>query len=334
MATQQDIPINDDELDSLMAELEAETSGAVVAPPPVVAAAPAPVAEDDELAALDAELAEVDTTPPPAPAPEPEPTPEPQPEPAPEPVVDPMNTDDELAALEAELAATTAAAPAPAPAPALAPRPVPKPAPAPVPEPEPEPTPEPKPEPKPVLKAVPTPPPEELPVAPPNPLPKKEPAGLQFFIDVAQFRDETRVAEHNLDNAMMQQAGLRAYYSEQAARAEAQHSRLKARFKVLEAQLYDQHRKALIASGEKVTEKAVENAVLMDAKWIKNQNVVIEAETIASINRGLVDSLRDRKDMLVQLGADRREEGKGQLRVMAANQAHDDNKARAMRAAQ
>jgi hypothetical protein len=184
-----------------------------------------------------------------------------------------------------------------------------------------------------VLKAVPAPEPEEAPEPAPNPMPKPAPAGLQFFIDVAQFRDETKVAEHNLDDCMMQQAGLRAYYAEQAARAEAQHDRLKTRFKVLEAQLYDTHRKALLAAGEKVTEKAVENAVLMDAKWIKNQNVVIEAQTIASINRGLVDSLKDRKDMLVQLGADRREEGKGQLRTMAATAAHDDLKARALAAA-
>jgi hypothetical protein len=173
----------------------------------------------------------------------------------------------------------------------------------------------------------------------PNPPPVEEkpaaarstaPAGLQHSIDVAQFRKDISVSETNLDNCMMEQAGLIAYYVEQAAKAEAQYLRLKARFGVLEAQLYDTHRKALVAAGEKATEKQVENAVKIDPKWLHNQNIVIEAETIATINKGLVESLKQRRDMIIQLGADRREEGKGAARIVAAGAAHADAKSRAM----
>ncbi len=286
MATNKEIPIDDSELDQLMAELEAETADTVVAPK-VAAAAPEPElkasAEElnvDELAELDAVI---------------------------EPVVEVVSK----------------------------------------PEPKPEPAPQPEPEPvaeKPKLAAVPSTPktepaPAERPIVPmaeedpaPNPIPAKR-AELQFFVDVGAFRDETRVSETNLDKCMIEQAGHRAYYGEQAARAEAQHARLKVRFEVLEAQLYDKHRKLLVASGEKTTEKQVENAVKLDPKWLAGKNTVIEAETIAAVNKSLVDSLKDRRDMIIQLGADRRDEGKGAVRILAQQQAHDDLKSRALAAA-
>jgi hypothetical protein len=228
MATQQEIPIGDDELDALMAELEIESGGMVAASAPVPAALVDPIPGDQEVA--------------------------------------------EMAALEAELEAVESR-------------------------------------------------------------PKEPKTDLQFFVDVAKFRDETKVAEHNLHDCMMQQSGLRADYGEQAARAEAQYLRLKARFEVLEAQLYDQHRKVLVRVGEKVTEKQVENNVKLDPKWLDNKNIVIEAETIAAINKSLVESLKDRRDMIIQLGTAPQGEDKGAARILAPESPHSDAKARALNAA-
>lgn len=283
---QQEIPIDDDDLNALMAELEEQTASITAKP-----AAPAPAAPVAEPPAA----VEIPVETPPEAAAAPAPT-----------EVDPTSSRDELsveaemAALEAELSAATIVA---TPATTLAVKVdettgtitgmgtvTATSAPAPTTPPAAEPTPE------------------------HNPPPRR--AQLEFFLDVEKFRDETAVSDTNLDSCMMQQAGLRAFYGAQAIYAEAQHDRVKARFKVLEAALYDEHRKAMLAAGDKVTEKAVENAVLADPRWLKGQNTVIEANTLAGVNRVAVDSLRDRKDMLVQLGADRREEGKGQLRVM------------------
>lgn len=253
--------------------------------------------------------------------------------------------DDEIAALLDELeqeqkkAVSAMPVPAPIPVPPVAP-PIIK-----MPEPEPEPEPEPtpvirEPEPEPAIAVAPRgkvtvaqsePAPERVTVqATEEPVPyneepptheapaEKAGAKLNFYVDVNAFNRETKLTEATLDNAMMEQAGLRAYYGSQAAQAEAQHARLKVRFEVLEAKLYDEHRKALAASGEKVTEKMVENAVKLDGRWLKAKNTVIEAETIASINKSLVGSLADRRDMMIQLGADRREEFKGATRVLEA----------------
>lgn len=234
--------------------------------------------------------------------------------PEPDPVIVEDELDDAEIELQQEQAQAEAEQPAPQPEPvaeppkvaraplkAVAPTPAPAPAPAPAPSPVVEAT-------APAAMAS---KPEPDPNAKPQPVP-----GLKFHIDVAQFRAETDPKMTDLDNAMIEQSGLRAYYHSLAAQSEAQEQRLKDRFKVKEAELYDKHRKALALTGEKVTEKMVENAVLLDPQWIRMKNMVTEAGTIANINRGLVDSLRDRASMLVQLGADRREEGKGQLRIM------------------
>jgi len=388
MATaQKEIPIGDDELDDLMAQLEAETANVVDAPAasPVTAAAAAdddldalaaelngdpvqaddapfePVATTDKDAVMEAELASI--------AAELESK---RAAAAPAPVE--SDPDAELAALAAELDATPAqdAKPVtPPPTPAAKPTALelakaarakvvteevsiteaaPPPKPAPTPKPAPvaaTPTPEPEPEPiihlegedalaavaaslereAPTLRAAPTPTPTPTPTpAAAAAAPKKE---LNHYIDMAEFRDEIRVSVNTLDDAMMQQAGLRAYHGEQAAHADAQHSRLKLRHEVVEARLYDKHRKALALTGEKVTEKMVENAVKQDPEYVSSKNRVIEAETIAAVRRSCTDALRDRKDMLVQLGADRREEGKGQLRILAAEGNHLDKRAAA-----
>lgn len=172
---------------------------------------------------------------------------------------------------------------------------------------------------------------DELPA---HPNPKK--TTLEFHIDVNEFRRDTRVSETNLDDCLMQQAGLVAEYVAKHAYSEAQAARVKLQVEIAEAKLYDTHRKAAAAratvTGDKVTEKMVENAVRTDPKYAAIQVRLIEAESIAAVNKGLVESLKQRRDMLIQLGADRREDGKGAARIMAA-QANDSNVADRARAA-
>ena len=244
---------------------------------------------------------------------------------------------DELEAEQIKMSPNTPATPAPAPKPVPAPEPAPEPVaePAPVKAPaprkprvvEPEPEPAVAKEPNPVTVAAMeearriVPGAEvELEVSRDTPETSEKAPGqkLHFYVDIPSFNRDTKLTEATLDSAMMEQSGLRAFYGSQAAQAEAQHARLKVRFEVLEAKLYDEHRKALAAGTEKVTEKMVENAVKLDPRWLKGKNTVIEADTIAAINKSLVISLADRKDMMVQLGADRREEFKGGVRIMAA----------------
>ena len=162
---------------------------------------------------------------------------------------------------------------------------------------------------------------------------KAKMTSLRHYIDPAKFKEDTRVTEATLDQCMIEQNGLRAYYGTLAAQAEAQASRFEARFKVIEAQLYQKTRETIAASGEKATEKLVENMVLTNPLWLKGKNAVIEAQAIADINKQAVESLKDRRDMIIQLGADRRDEYKGAARVLEERESREDLARRAAAAA-
>lgn len=320
-----EIPMDEAELLALMEELEMETGvkAAAVKPPvtaPKIEETPvtAPLIDEDE--ELLAELESLEETPAPKPAPK-----------EPEPFIDEeveipaatrkeaskidelaatLDADEELAAIEAQLESELASEPAPVatPAPKLEPKVVAS-------------------EPKPANEAGPK----------RTPLPEPEVAsysgGLKFYVDANEFTISTKISDVDLDQCLIEQNSLRAFYGAQAAHAEAQHARSKASFEVLEARLYDEHRRIIAESGEKATEKMVENAVRLDARWLAGKNRVIESETIANVNRALVMSLVDRRDMLIQLGADRRDEMKGQARVLAAADARLSESERAIAAA-
>ncbi|MDY7537528.1 hypothetical protein RGU72_04585 [Undibacterium sp. 5I1] len=302
MATNEAL-MQDDELDALMAELEAETADMVTQP--VVSAALAPVS-----------------------------TPEPEvvksePEPV-KPVVaqtekeapwedkTPTNSEDDLEAMLAEIDAQPeepklASAPAPELKEVVAP-PV---------------------EAEKKIQLVTTTPAAKVAASEPvatsaTPAPK---ATLKHYIDADRFARDMKISETTLDKAMMEQASLRAYHGSEAAYAEAQHARVKRRFEVKEAELYAKHRRAFAESGEKATERMIEVAVKLDPSWIAGVNTVVEAETVAAICKTCSLSLNDRRDMIIQLGADRREEGKGAARILASANNYDDTRQRAMDAA-
>jgi hypothetical protein len=341
MATPE-IPVSDDELDSLMAELEDATGVPAASPAPKPKAAPTPTPEP-ELSADDLEGLDLEPDPvAPAVVATPEPIDElivledddativiPSSTPAALTTVGP-NVDDELAALEAEIESGTVAPPTTAPweepVVALEPDPV---AIAPVVEPEPvAAAPVPTLAPAPVTKVS-----IEEEEAASAVKAKKAAAALDYYIDVDKFKADMQVTENNLDDCMMQQASLRAFYGARAARAEAQASSIKARFEVREAKIFDEHRKAMVASGEKVTEKAIENLVKMDPRWVAGKLLVVEAESIAAVAKSCVFALSDRRDMIIQLGADRRDESKGQVRIMAAQAERENLANRAVNAA-
>ena len=158
--------------------------------------------------------------------------------------------------------------------------------------------------------------------------------GLTFFTDPKQFRIDTGISDHDLDRCFMEQSGLFSHYSSNGARSEAQHARLKLKFEVLEAKLYEEERRIAVEEGEKVTEKMLENRVKTNPLWVKTKLAVINAAGVSDINKGLTESLRHRKDMLVQMGADRRGEMQGQARMQASAGIHANEQERAKLAAQ
>lgn len=165
------------------------------------------------------------------------------------------------------------------------------------------------------------------------PPPKAARPSLKFAPNTEKYKEDVAVRETDLDNCMIQQSSHRVFYGALAAQAEGQADALKSRFDVMEARLFHKHRSELAKGTEKVTEKLVENAVKMDPLWIAGKEAVIEAQTIASINRAVVMGFVDRRDMLIQLCSDRRSEAQGALRLLQKEAGEESLASRAANAA-
>lgn len=137
-------------------------------------------------------------------------------------------------------------------------------------------------------------------------------------LNVDKFISETSIDPLDLDSSFTTQSALRAYYGSLASQCEATASRKKMIRDITEAKLYKALRDQATAEGVKMTEKALENAIKLDAQWIKACDDYIDAQCRADVAKSFVMSLADRKDMLIQIGADRRDETKGQMRMMEA----------------
>ena len=140
--------------------------------------------------------------------------------------------------------------------------------------------------------------------------------GLEKKLDVEKFVRDTRISEVDLDKAFLEQSSLRAYYGALAAEYESFANRLETVVEAKEAVLAREIRAQALNENKKLSEKMVEELVRSDPKWIKMKNAVYEAQAQATIAKAFVQSLIDRRDMLIQLGADRRDESKGQLRML------------------
>lgn len=153
--------------------------------------------------------------------------------------------------------------------------------------------------------------------------------GLDFYVDRDIFKRETAIDVLDLDGCFVDQSSLRAYYGSLAASSQAQYNRQKALFEQLEAKLYAYYRRLALDSGDKATEKSLESSIKVDSRWIAGKNQVIDAEEIAESNKSNALSLVDRREMLIMLGNDRRNEQKGSLRILEERQERDELSVRA-----
>lgn len=144
---------------------------------------------------------------------------------------------------------------------------------------------------------------------------------VKDLIDPQQLRSDLEINQFDLSFSMMRQAGLFAYYSECAAKAERQLDQLEQMKDVVEARLDKMVRDRAVAEGTKITEAQVKAQITLDPKMIAIRTAVNKAKMIASLCKSAADSFRHRRDMLIQMSFNAREEGKGQLRTYEDRQA-------------
>lgn len=146
---------------------------------------------------------------------------------------------------------------------------------------------------------------------------------LKEFIDAEQLRTDVSINITNLDDAMVNQAGLFVHYASMTIKARKQYERLKSTVEIIESKLYAQYRQQMIADGIKVTEAQIDNAIKTDKQWVGAQSKLIEAQSIWKMCEAAENALGMRKDMVLELARDRRKEREGELRVSELHEQRD-----------
>ena len=132
------------------------------------------------------------------------------------------------------------------------------------------------------------------------------------------FEPEELAADANLDgvsvnSAFVDQAALFALYATRAAGAARQASMVKLQRDAVIAEVSQRERDLALANKEKLTETALGERVTLDERVKKVRRLYIEATKIEEEARVAAEAIRHKRDMLIQLGANLREELKGSM---------------------
>lgn len=158
---------------------------------------------------------------------------------------------------------------------------------------------------------------------------------VEDFIDAQQYKLDVNPDNLDLSYSMMRQAGLFAYYSTLAAKAQHQMDKMEQLEEIICARLDKKVRDDAIAAGTKITEAQVKAQILLQPKAIAVRSAVNRAREVSSICKSAADAFRHRRDMLIQLSFNEREEKKGELRVSGGEERHQaarENRAQRMEA--
>lgn len=145
-----------------------------------------------------------------------------------------------------------------------------------------------------------------------------------------QLQKDLAFSEHNLDDAFMSQSGMFAHYSGVAHRAARRYDQIAQQVKLVEARLDQEIRQQAADDGEKITEAAIKNRLLLDPRHRKITERMHDAKAVAGMTKDACESFKQRRDMLIQMGANVREEQKGEMRMKAARESQSDMQNRAL----
>lgn len=147
--------------------------------------------------------------------------------------------------------------------------------------------------------------------------PKVRPPALR--LSPSQLQEDLKISRADVDVSMRDQAGLYGHYAQISMRAGLSADRKKSELEILEAQVDEELRNKAADEGVKITEASLAKKILLDSRVQAKRYELNKAKAEAALAKEALEALKMRRDMLVQIGKDRREEMLGDVRV----QAHD-----------
>jgi len=123
-----------------------------------------------------------------------------------------------------------------------------------------------------------------------------------------KYQKEVRISKETIDDDLMKQASLYAFYAVMAELAEEAYDDAKLELELLEAALDEFYRKQFLTSGEKVTEKKLEKVVALNKDRIESVKNKIQAKKNWGILKAIAKAFEQRKETVIALGHSCRQE--------------------------
>lgn len=143
---------------------------------------------------------------------------------------------------------------------------------------------------------------------------KVGPYVVDEFLSADEYSADTNLNETDLNDGFLNQSGLAAYYGALLAKAQYQAAEFKLKRDVLSAKISSELRNNP-PSDKKLTEKALDELVTADPRVQAIVMAYLKASEVESLLKAAVDAMKQRRDMIIQLGASEREDAKGEVRM-------------------
>lgn len=149
---------------------------------------------------------------------------------------------------------------------------------------------------------------------------------VESKVDLSEFNAHVSINTADLSSAMAEQAALAAHYGRLLAEAAYQTSVFKIRRNAVEANVIREMRENYEKAGTKMSETRLNTEVLIDTRYVKAQRDYAKAQYEEELAKNAFEAIRQRRDMLIQMGLSDREDRKGELWMRAKeNEAQEFN---------
>ena len=135
---------------------------------------------------------------------------------------------------------------------------------------------------------------------------------LVFIVDGEEtdlrkkYRKELKIAEETINEDLKNQASLFAFYAVVSELANDELSQAKLKLELVEATLAKTYRDKKLVTGEKVTEKIIQEAVALDKNRIKAVTDLNEAKKSVGVLKAIKESFHHRKESVIALASNMR----------------------------
>ena len=136
---------------------------------------------------------------------------------------------------------------------------------------------------------------------------------VKTFLDYVELQQDLIFDAANISEAFQTQASIYAHYSSVKAKAVYQSDRFETEARIIKATVYEKIREDYASKGKKTTEGQLDNKARIHPKVVAANQRANEAKAISDLCWSALESLKQRRDMLVQSGFDMREQRKGEL---------------------